>query len=86
MVPNGMWTSPCHIRSEVFTAVTTVTSGMLHRVALVRPDVSEERSVSFFRVTRICELGTTLAVTHQNILNATTYVMYEEAVVCMPHR
>jgi hypothetical protein len=32
-------------------------------VALVRTDVSEELSVSFIRVTRIGELGTTLAVT-----------------------
>jgi hypothetical protein len=38
-------------------------SGMLHRVALVRTDVSEELSASFFRVARIGELGTTLAVT-----------------------
>jgi hypothetical protein len=38
-------------------------SGMLHRVALVRTDVSEELSTSLIRVTRICELGTTLAVT-----------------------
>jgi hypothetical protein len=38
-----------------------VFSGMLRRVALVRTDVSEELSDSFIRVTRICELGTTLA-------------------------
>jgi hypothetical protein len=37
--------------------------GMLRRVALVRTDVSEELSASFIRVTRIDELGTTLAVT-----------------------
>jgi hypothetical protein len=36
---------------------------MLSPVALVRTDVSEEISASFIRVTRICELGTTLAVT-----------------------
>jgi hypothetical protein len=36
---------------------------MLHRVALVRADVSEERSASIIGVTRINELGTTLAVT-----------------------
>jgi hypothetical protein len=36
---------------------------MLRRVALVIPDVSEELSASFIRVTRIGELGTTLAVT-----------------------
>jgi hypothetical protein len=38
-------------------------SGMLRRVAVVRPDVSEERSASLIRMTRIGELGTTLAVT-----------------------
>jgi hypothetical protein len=36
---------------------------MLLRVALVRTDVSEEPSSSFIRVTRLGELGTTLAVT-----------------------
>jgi hypothetical protein len=36
---------------------------MLRRVALVRTDISEERSASFNRVTRIGELGITLAVT-----------------------
>jgi hypothetical protein len=36
---------------------------MLHRVALVRIDVSEELSASFIRVTKIGELGTTQAVT-----------------------
>jgi hypothetical protein len=36
---------------------------MLRRVAVVRTDVSEGLSASFFRVTRIGELGTTLAVT-----------------------
>jgi hypothetical protein len=38
-------------------------SGMLRRVALIRIDVSEERSASIIRVTRIGELGTTLALT-----------------------
>jgi hypothetical protein len=37
-------------------------SGMLRRVGLVRSDVSEELSASIIRVTRIGELGTTLAV------------------------
>jgi hypothetical protein len=36
---------------------------MLRRVDLVRTDVSDELSTSFIRVTRIGELGTTLAVT-----------------------
>jgi hypothetical protein len=38
-------------------------SGMLRRVALVRTDVSEELNASIIRVTRIGEVGTTLAVT-----------------------
>jgi hypothetical protein len=38
-------------------------SGMLRCVALVRTDVSEKLSVSIIRVTRIGELGTTLAAT-----------------------
>jgi hypothetical protein len=38
-------------------------SGMLSRVAPVRTDVSEELSASFITVTRMDELGTTLAVT-----------------------
>jgi hypothetical protein len=40
-----------------------VSSGMLRRVALVRTDFLKELSSSFIRVTRIDELGTTLAVT-----------------------
>jgi hypothetical protein len=38
-------------------------SRMLHRVVLVRTDVSEELSASIIRLTGIGELGTTLAVT-----------------------
>jgi hypothetical protein len=37
-------------------------SGMLHCVALVRTDVSEELIASIIRVTRICELDTKLAI------------------------
>jgi hypothetical protein len=40
-----------------------VSSGMLHREALVKTDVSEELSASIIRVTRISELGRTLAAT-----------------------
>jgi hypothetical protein len=36
---------------------------MLRRAALARTDVSEELNASFIRVTRIGELGTTLAAT-----------------------
>jgi hypothetical protein len=39
-----------------------VSFGMLRRVALVRTDVSEELSASFIKVTRIGELGITLAL------------------------
>jgi hypothetical protein len=38
---------------------------MLHRVALVRTDVSDELSAFFIRVTRFGELGTTLSVTRR---------------------
>jgi hypothetical protein len=38
-------------------------SGALHRVAFVRIDVSDDRIASTIRMTRIGELGTTLAVT-----------------------
>jgi hypothetical protein len=40
-------------------------SGMLRRVALVKIDVSEELGASFIMVTRIGELGTTLALATQ---------------------
>jgi hypothetical protein len=43
-----------------------VSSGMLRRVALLRTDVSEEPSASFIGMTRIGELGTTLAVTSKS--------------------
>jgi hypothetical protein len=40
-----------------------VSSEMLRRVVLVRTNVSEELSASLIRMTRIGEIGTTLAVT-----------------------
>jgi hypothetical protein len=61
------------IPSTSFTITLTITNssywwrmasaGMLHHGALVRTPVSEELSAFFIRVTRICERGTTLAVT-----------------------
>jgi hypothetical protein len=44
-----------------------VSSGMFRRVALVRTDVSEELSASFIRVTRIGELGITLAAQRASV-------------------
>jgi hypothetical protein len=40
---------------------------MLRRVTLVRTDVLEELGASFIMVTRIGELGTTLAVTSNRL-------------------
>jgi hypothetical protein len=48
-------------------------SGMLHRVALVRTDVSEELCASFIRVTRIGEPRTTLAATSKPMPAAKKY-------------
>jgi hypothetical protein len=48
---------------EHITKRRIASSGMLRLVPLVRADVSEELSASIVRVTRISELGTTLAVT-----------------------
>jgi hypothetical protein len=47
---------------------------MLHRVDLVRTDVSEEPGASFIRVTRICELGTTQAASVRRVLVAACVV------------
>jgi hypothetical protein len=50
-------------------------SGILQRVALVGTDVSEELSASFIWVTRIGELGTTLAVTsNQHMLQQSRHL------------
>jgi hypothetical protein len=46
---------------------------ILRHVALVRTDVSEEISASFIRVTRIDELGTTLAVTSTQHASVASY-------------
>jgi hypothetical protein len=40
-------------------------SGMLRSVALLRTDVSEDLKASFIKVTKICELEPTLAVTNR---------------------
>jgi hypothetical protein len=48
---------------NLFAPKRMASSGMLRHVALVRTGVLEELSASFIRVTRIGELGTTLALT-----------------------
>jgi hypothetical protein len=66
-----------YIRFEVFTAVT-MKNGVFWDVTpcgFVRTDVSEELSVSFIRVTRIRELGTTLAVTSHHSENLKFYMI-----------
>jgi hypothetical protein len=50
-------------------------SGMLRCVAFVRTDFSEEFSASFIKVTRIGDLGTTLAVT-RNKHTLRRYTLY----------
>jgi hypothetical protein len=50
-----------------------VSSAMLRDVALVRTDVSEELGVFFIRVTKIGELGTTLAVTSKLRASVVSY-------------
>jgi hypothetical protein len=60
---------------------------MLRRVALVRTDVSEELSASIVRVTRIGELGTTLAVTiNRSTVRRTTRRNIPEDATLHSHR
>jgi hypothetical protein len=60
---------------------------MLRLVALVRTDVSEERSASFIGVTRIGELGTTLAVTSnlRTLLRNTLGISTQRRFLQDPH-
>jgi hypothetical protein len=49
---------------------------MLRRVALVTTGVSEERSAAIIRVTRIVELGTTLAEGATFLCNVGSYKIH----------
>jgi hypothetical protein len=65
-----------------------VSSEMLRRVALVRTDVSEELITPFIRLTRICELGTTLGVTsnrstHRRLLVTASVVPSSQILVTL---
>jgi hypothetical protein len=54
-----------------------VSSGMLRGAALVKIEVSVELSASFIRVTRIGQLGTTLAVTsNRRTLRRNTNIIF----------
>jgi hypothetical protein len=59
-----------------------MSSGILRRMALVRTDGSEEYSASIIRVTRIGELGTTLAVTSNQrmLLCISTHIVFLRSV------
>jgi hypothetical protein len=53
---------------------------MLHRVALVRTDVSEELSASFIRVTRIGELGMPAVTSNRRTLQRNTEIQIAYSV------
>jgi hypothetical protein len=58
-----------------------VSSGILHRVALIRTDVTKEHSAPIIRVTSIGELGTTLAPTNnRRTLRRNTNVVFLRSV------
>jgi hypothetical protein len=61
--PSTQPTACNYIDGTILALIKMPSSGMSCHVALVRTDVFEERSTSIIRVTRIDELGTTLAVT-----------------------
>jgi hypothetical protein len=56
---------------------------MLHLVALVRTDVSKELNASFIKVTRIGELGTTLARSVHRLLVTASVVPSSLILVTM---
>jgi hypothetical protein len=76
----------CPQSTETFQIYWRMPSyGMLLSVALVITDVSEERITFIIRVTRIGELGTTLAVTsNRHTLHTSKYIVtYTTAVWCV---
>jgi hypothetical protein len=61
-----------------------VSSGMLRHMGFVIIDVSEELSAFFIRVTRIGELGTTLAVTSLVFLRSMRQLLVTVCVLPSP--
>jgi hypothetical protein len=60
---------------------------MLRRVALVRTDILEDLSASFIRMSRIGELGTTIAVTsNRRTLRRNTNGNIPEDAILYSHR
>jgi hypothetical protein len=53
---------------------------MLHGVALVTTDVSEERSTSIIKVTRICELGMLAVTSNQRTLRENTMYTAQQRI------
>jgi hypothetical protein len=61
-------------------------SGMLRPVALIKADVSEERISSIIRVTKIRELGTTLAVRRNRSTQLADSLHSVDGAILLPKR
>jgi hypothetical protein len=59
-----------------------MSSEMLGCVALVRTDVSEDRSGSIIKVARIGELGTLAVTSKRNLKGLYTYILLEAFFGC----
>jgi hypothetical protein len=59
--------SSCNIHNR-----TMPSSGVLHHVALLGTDISEERIAYIIRVTRICELETLAVISYWSMLQRNT--------------